>query len=57
VVGTFEKVSTKQTNIVFNQIFHSAHECNKVNAFATGKKEENFDKQKILLATMHTLSK
>ena len=52
VVATFEEVSIDKTKIVFKQIFNSANECKKVEAFAAYKNEENFDRLEIELAKM-----
>lgn len=52
VVFTFEKVSDKQTKIVFRMVFDTPEERNKLIAFVPEKNEENFDRLEKELAKM-----
>src|SRR5690606_7983743 len=44
VVFTFETLSENKTQLVFQMVFDTEDECNKLKPFVVDKNEENFDK-------------
>lgn len=48
----FSKVNEQETKVVFQMIFETAAECNKIRPYAPEKNEENFDKLEIELLKM-----
>lgn len=48
----FEEISGSSTRVIFQQIFETVEECEKIRKFTIGKNEENFDRLEKVLATV-----
>lgn len=49
VAVRFEEVAPAQTKLIFQMIFDTAEECNKLRPYVVEKNEENFDKLEVEL--------
>ena len=54
ILTTFHKLSANSTEVIFNMIFDTPEECNKLRPFVVDKNEENFDKLEDELKRMTT---
>jgi len=52
VIANFNKVSERETEVIFRQVFDTVAECNKLRPYVEDKNEENMDKLEKELATM-----
>ncbi len=56
VAEYFSKVNENDTKVIFQMIFETAAECNKIRPYAPEKNEENFDKLEMELLKMQAMN-
>ena len=52
VLASFDEITENKTQVIFEMLFNSPEECNKLKPFVVDKNEENFDRLEIELNKM-----